>query len=85
MRLFAKIRDPELLRKVMHEAGTAFYHFCGDGLVEVVYFSSNRHAYFKGKLNQQDLQSVKAFAFEVERINIDEFSGLIVVNQFKEG
>ena len=81
MKLVAKISDVDLLMKSMHKLGTAFYHLCGDDIVEVVYFSGNRIVYFKGKMSSRDLGNVRAHAYPAKRIEIDEEAWVIKVEQ----
>jgi len=81
MKLFAKINEADLLFKLMHELGSTFYRHVGDEIVEIAYFSSNRAVYFKGKLSKEEVKTLEATAWKVAKIEIDEFEGIVKIEQ----
>lgn len=81
MELFAKTHNITLLKKSMHELGAAFYRLHGDNLAEVVYFSGTRTIHFKGKISPDELKLIKAQAFPVESIEINEATQLLKITQ----
>jgi len=81
MQLFAKTSDPTLLKKSIHRDGTTFYHLCNDDSVEVAYFSGNRIVYFKGQIPPEQLSILTHEAFQVDKIEIDEATGIVKIAQ----
>jgi hypothetical protein len=77
MQLFAKTSDPFLLKKSIHRDGTTFYHLCNDGTVEVAYFSGSRTIHFKGQIPHEQLEILVHEAFQVDKIEIDEITGVV--------
>ena len=83
MKLFAKVNDSQLFLRALNENGTSFYR-CDGPNIEAVYFSSNRTLYFYGEMSLAQFETLKAQAYEVQRIELDEFRGQVEINQFKE-
>jgi len=81
MKLYAEITDADLLFKLMHVLGTTFYRLVGDGEIEVVYFSGEKIAHFKGKLEPERLKVLEGSAWKVESIVIDEINGTVKIKQ----
>ena len=81
MRLFAKITDAELMWKSMHELGTTFYRMLSRDEVEILYFSGNRAIHFKGRMSQNGIEKLKALAFPVSRIELNESLGVVKIEQ----
>lgn len=85
MKLFAKITDPNLLWKSMHELGFTFYRITkmisGTSKVEVLYFAGSRCIYFEGEMNQEEVQRLKALAFPAKKIDFDEYLGVVKIEQ----
>lgn len=85
--LFLDTHDAELFRKATSELGTIFYrHVSGDGVKEpiqweIVYFSGSRVARYTGPANEKLVALVKACGYEVDVIEIDEFSGTLKILQ----
>jgi len=77
MQLFAKTSDPFLLKKSIHRDGTTLYHLCNDGTVEVAYFSGSRTIHFKGQIPHEQLEILLYEAFQVDKIEIDEITGVV--------
>ncbi|RJS88855.1 hypothetical protein CW700_06310 [Candidatus Bathyarchaeota archaeon] len=84
MRLFAKISDPDLFLKMIYEAGTAFYSTIKGNEVEAIYFSSNRTIYFKDEMTPAQYQNLKAQAYPVETISIDNTCNQVEISQLME-
>lgn len=81
MKLFAEIKDEDLLFKLMHVLGATFYRPMGDGEMEVVYFSGEKIAHFKGKLEANHAKLLEGMAWKVENITIDEIEGTVKIQQ----
>jgi hypothetical protein len=81
MQLFAEISDPILLKKSIHRDGTTFYHLCSDDTVEVAYFSGSRIVHFKGQIPPEQLGILANEAFQVDKIEIDEATGVVKIVQ----
>ena len=84
MRLFAKVCDPELLLRSLNEAGSAFYLVEESNLVEAVYFSASRSVYFYGGMISQQLESLRAQAYPVKALRVNENRGDIEVTQLED-
>ncbi len=83
MKLFARIKDPELLLKSLNEAGTAFYRPVEGNVVEAVYFSTSRTVYFVGELTHRQFDTLKSQAYPAASFKIDEIQGTIEVSQLE--
>jgi hypothetical protein len=82
LQLIAKISDPVLLRKSMHELGTIFYQTDGNGKIsKVVYFSGSRVVEFDGEIDEALAKRVKAEGHRVESIEVDELQGFVRIVQ----
>jgi len=81
MQLFAKTSDPTLLRKSIHRDGTTFYHLGNDDTIEVAYFSGSRIIHFKGHIPPEQLRILTHEAFQVDKIEIDETTGVVTIAQ----
>jgi hypothetical protein len=81
MKLFARVKDPELLLKMLNEMGMAFYRVVEGNTVEAVYFSANRQVVFLGEMSAKQLDSLKGQAYPVEHIRVDDQRGIIEVGQ----
>ena len=84
MKLFARVKDADLLLKSLNEQGTAFYRVVKGSQVEAVYFSASRTIYFQGRLTPQQLETLKAQAYEAKRFTVNEQMGLIEVSQMED-
>ncbi len=84
MQLFATTSDPTLLQKSIHRDGTTFYHLCNDDVVEVAYFSGSRIVHFKGHIPPDQLSILTHEAFQVDKIEIDEATGVVTIAQAPE-
>lgn len=83
--LVAKITDEQLFRKAIHELGTLLFKIDGDNHVdEVAYFSGSRVVHFVGKLSEEMAQIVRADGFQVDTLELDEFSGFLKIVQKKK-
>ncbi len=81
MRLFAEITDEDLLFKLSHILGATFYRHIGEGEFEVVYFSGEKIAHFKGKLSSEHSKLLEGTAWKVESIDINEIEGTVKIKQ----
>ena len=83
--LFLDTRNEELFRKATSELGTIFYRqLDGDGVkepltFEIVYFSGSRIARYTGRAGKKLVDLVRAIGYEVDIIEIDEFSGTLKI------
>jgi len=84
--LIAKISDPDLLTKSMHELGTVFYMVNGHGkIVRVVYFSGSRLVDFQGELPKDLAERIEAEGHMVANIEVDEAQGYVKIVQGRGG
>jgi len=82
MRLIAKIKDPELLRKSIHERGTLFYLTDKEGnITQVVYYSGSRIVQYAGSLDEKLAKTVREAGHKVDGIEVDEIQGYVRVFQ----
>lgn len=80
--LVAKVKDPELLRKSMHELGTVFYQTDDKGNVTlIVYFSGSRIVHYSGKVEEDLAKLVRALGYQVAAVEFDEIQGYIKIVQ----
>ena len=79
--LIAKIKDPELLRKSIHELGTLFYVTEKDAIFRVVYFSGSRIVEYIGTLDEDFAKRVRAEGHKVDSIEVDEIQGYVRIVQ----
>jgi len=63
---------------------SAFYRVVRGSQAEAVYFSASRTIYFQGKLTPQQLEILKAQAYEAKRFMINDQFGVIEVSQMEE-
>lgn len=82
--LVAKINDPDLLSKSVHELGTVFYQEDKEGnIVKVAYFSGSRVIEYNGKVDETLAKRVRAEGYAVDLIEIDEFQNAVRIIQNK--
>lgn len=84
MKLVGKeIKDKELLFRFIHEKGMLLYRYIQEtGEYEIVYHSIDKTAYFKGKLEQKEVETkIFPFGFKVEEIVFDEATGEVKFRQ----
>lgn len=82
--LVAKINDPDLLSKSIHELGTAFYQEDPQhSITKVVYFSGSRVIEYDGKVDETLARRVRAEAHVVDSIEIDDSQGYVRIIQSK--
>ena len=80
--LIAKVTDPDLLRKSMHELGTVFYQTHEkDNVILIVYFSGSRIVQYNGKVEEELSKFVRAIGYRVSSIEIDEVQGYVKILQ----
>lgn len=80
--LIAKVKDPELLRKSMHELGTVFYQTDEkDNVILIVYFSGSRIVQYIGKVEEELCKFVRAIGYQVGSVEIDEIQGYVKIVQ----
>jgi len=85
LQLIARITDPELLRKSMHELGTIFYVADEKGsIVKVVYFSGSRVVQYTGAVDENLAKRVHAEGHKVNLIEVDEIQGYVRILQGSE-
>jgi hypothetical protein len=83
--LVAKISDPDLLGKSMHELGTMFYQLDSKGNVaRVVYFSGSRVIEYNGKADENLTKRIRAEGHQVDIIEVDEFQSSVRIVQNKQ-
>ena len=84
MKLVAKkIKDKDLLFKIIHEKGQLFYRYLQEtGEYEIVYFSDTKQGYYQGKLDPKEFETkIKPFGFKVEELIFDDATGEIKISQ----
>ena len=83
LQLIARISDPELFLKCIHELGTIFYTVGANDVVDqVAYFSGSRIIVLTMKeLTEQVANRVKAEGFPVDYLEIDEVQGYFKIVQ----
>lgn len=83
LQLIARIRDPELFLKCIHERGTIFYTVGDNNAVnQVAYFSGSRIVVLATDgLTEQVANRVKAEGFQVDHLEIDEMQGYVKIVQ----
>lgn len=82
--LVAKINDPDLLSKSIHQLGTAFYQEDPQhSIVKVVYFSDSRVIEYDGKVDENLVRRIRAEAYAIDSIEIDESQGYVRIIQSK--
>jgi hypothetical protein len=85
LQLYAKINDPKLLQKSIHERGSMFYHIDNEGnIVKVVYFSGLRVVEYNGKVDEKLAMLIRAEGFAVDLLEVDEFQDSIRIIQGKQ-
>jgi len=83
VKLFARVKEPELLLRSLNEAGTAFYRVVEGDTVEAVYFSASRSIYFHGELTHGGLEMLKAQAYPARELRVNTNRGDIEVSQLE--
>jgi hypothetical protein len=84
LQLVAKVNDPELFKKSMHERGVTLYQEDPQGsIMRVVYFSTSRVVDFVGSLDEALANIIRADGFRVESINLDESHDSVQILQAK--
>jgi hypothetical protein len=82
--LVAKINDPDLLGKSVHELGTVFYQEDNEGnIIKVAYFSGSRVIEYNGKVDETLAKRIRAEGHAVDLIEIDEFQSSVRIIQNK--
>jgi hypothetical protein len=81
--LFAKVKDLELLRKIIHEGGALFYIEDENGIInKIAYFSNSRIGIYEGQVPEQFARIIKGGAgFKVRVLEYNDFSGKLRVEQ----
>ena len=83
MSLFAKIRNPELLKHSLHELGTIFYTIDEHGNIDkVAYFSGSRIVLYEGEQLPEELAKlIRNEGFQVKTLEFDEITKSLKVIQ----
>jgi len=82
LQLVAKIVDPELLGKSMHEEGTLFYLQDGKGsITRAVYFSSSRVIDYEGNVDDKLAQRIRHEGHRAQLIEVDELKDSVRIIQ----
>ena len=82
LQLVAKINDPKLLDKSVHEEGTVLYQEDNQGsITRIVYFSTSRAVEYTGKVDEKLAAKVRVLGHRVKNILFDESFGSIEVIQ----
>jgi hypothetical protein len=85
LQLYAKIDDPKLLKKSIHERGSVFFHTDNEGnIVKVVYFSGLRVVEYNGNVDEKLAMLIRAEGFAVDLLEVDEFQDSIRIVQGKQ-
>jgi hypothetical protein len=85
LQLYAKVNDPKLLQKSIHERGSMFYHTDNEGnIVKVVYFSGLRVVEYNGNVDEKLALLIRAEGFAVDLLEVDEFQDSIRIVQGKK-
>ena len=83
MSLFARIRNPELLKHTLHELGTILYTVDKKGNIEkVAYFSGKKTVIYEGEELPEDLaKHIREEGFQVKTLEFDEITKSLKVIQ----
>jgi len=81
--LFAKVKDFELLRKIIHDGGTLFYMEDEKGVIcKIAYFSNSRTSIYEGQVPEEFARIIRGGAgFKVKVLEYDDFSKRLKVEQ----
>ena len=84
--LVARINDPDLLEKSVHELGTVFYQEDQQGnITRVVYFSTSRIVEYTGKVDGKLAKRIRIEGHQAQNIHINELHDSIEILQNKTG
>jgi hypothetical protein len=74
MKLYAEVSDEDLLFKLIHQLGATFYRTLDHekGIIEIVYLSGEKYAYYKGKISDEHYKLLNATGWPVNEIQINE-------------
>jgi len=81
LKLVAEIKDEDLLFKLMHSLGSTFFKPIANGETEVVYFSGEKFAHYKGKLSKEKESILEKTAWKVSEIIINEVEDKVTIKQ----
>ena len=82
LQLVAKINDPNLLDKSVHEDGIVLYQEDREGsIIRIVYFSTSRAVEYTGRVDEKLAAKVRVLGHRVKNILFDENFGSIEVIQ----
>jgi hypothetical protein len=82
LQLVARVTDPELLSKSIHEHGTLFYQQDTKGnITRIVYFSSSRVIEYHGKVDENLATRVRAEGHQADTVEVDEFQSSVRIVQ----
>jgi hypothetical protein len=82
LQLVARITDPELLGRSIHEHGTLLYQQDTKGnITRIVYFSSSRVIEYNGKVDEPLAKRLRVEGHQADIIEVDEFQSSVRIVQ----
>ena len=83
MSLFAKVKDFELFRKIIHDGGLLLYMEDEKGVIyKIAYFSNSRKGIYEGQVPEDFAKMLRGgLGFKVKVLEYDKFSKGLEVEQ----